>query len=92
MKESEQGDGFAVEERGSVERISTPDRHAWAELERELERLRLVTSNLRDYAIIGIDQKHLISSWSEGARRVLGWDEREILGRPAGTFFTPEDV
>jgi len=59
MKESEQGDGFAVEERGFEERTSTPDSYAWAELEREVDRLRLAMSNLRDYAIIGIDQQHL---------------------------------
>jgi PAS domain S-box-containing protein len=92
MKESEQGDGFAVEERGFEERTSTPDSYGWAELEREVDRLRLAMSNLRDYAIIGIDQQHLISSWSEGAQRMLCWDEQEVLGQPAGIFFTPEDV
>jgi PAS domain S-box-containing protein len=92
MKESEQPDGSAVDERGSEERLSTPGSHAGAEFERELERLKLVTSNLSDYAIIGIDQQHLISSWSAGAQRMLGWNEQEILGQPAGIFFTPEDV
>jgi PAS domain S-box-containing protein len=98
MKESEwHPDGSAVDEKRAYQDRTSPQTAlaapvAFAELEREVERLRLVTSNLSDYAVIGIDQKHLISSWSDGAQRMLGWDEEEILSQPAGIFFTPEDA
>ncbi|MGO8141099.1 PAS domain S-box protein, partial [Rhizobium leguminosarum] len=29
--------------------------------------------------------------WNEGARRILGWDETEIIGQPAAMIFTEED-
>jgi len=63
-----------------------------AELDPELENLRILARGLRDYAVIGIDQNQLIYSWSEGAQQILGWDEQEIAGQPAGIFFTPEDI
>jgi PAS domain S-box-containing protein len=69
-----------------------PGSAAGTELEREMQRLKLLESNLSDYAVIGVDQDHLICSWNEGAQRMLGWDERELIGRPVAIFFTPEDV
>ncbi len=44
-----------------------------------------------DYAIIAIDLAGLVTVWSEGARRLLGWTEAEMIGQPAHLFFTPED-
>ncbi|MFL6354752.1 MAG: sensor histidine kinase [Bryobacteraceae bacterium] len=94
MMESEQSDRFGLGERGSERQIAIAGESAdgSAGLERQLERLRLAISNLSDYAIIGIDQQHLISSWSDGAQQMLGWEEQEILGRPAAVFFTAEDI
>jgi PAS domain S-box-containing protein len=44
-----------------------------------------------DYAIIGLDLDGLVTSWSQGAANILGWPEAEMIGRPATSFFTPED-
>jgi PAS domain S-box-containing protein len=44
-----------------------------------------------DYAIIALDLDGRVVIWNEGARRLLGWNEAEVIGRPAGIFFTPED-
>jgi PAS domain S-box-containing protein len=94
MKEFERrSQGFATaEKRGSQNRISADGSAAGAEVERELERLKLLISNLRDHAVIEIDQNHLICGWNEGAQQMLGWNAQEIAGQRAGIFFTPEDV
>ena len=44
-----------------------------------------------DYAIIAMDLDGLVASWNEGAHRILGWTEQEMLGQPASIFFTLED-
>ena len=65
----------------------------------ELERPRpvpsldaLILRSITDHAIVTLDRRGLITSWNAGAERIMGWREDEIVGRPAGTFFTSEDV
>lgn len=55
------------------------------------ERFRAVVEQVRDYAIFTIDLDHRITSWNEGARTVLGYEESEFVGLPAAELFTPED-
>ena len=45
----------------------------------------------RDYAIILVDPDGRVSSWNDGARRILGYTEAEAIGQPLEIFFTPED-
>ncbi|KQT54064.1 PAS domain S-box protein [Methylobacterium sp. Leaf456] len=45
-----------------------------------------------DYAIIAMDLTGLVTSWSPGAERILGWTEEEMRGRHAHVFFTEEDT
>ena len=66
--------------------------HAEAALRESAERHRLILNSATDYAIIANDMVGRVTSWSEGARRVLGWTEDEVLGEPTDRFFTPEDV
>jgi PAS domain S-box-containing protein len=58
--------------------------------ERE-ERLRLIFDSATDYAIFSMGLDRRVTSWNEGAERLLGWSEDEIVGRPADAIFTPED-
>jgi PAS domain S-box-containing protein len=61
-------------------------------LNRESEaRRRLILESATDYAIITLDPKGRITSWNEGARRILGWTEEEACREPTPMFFTPED-
>jgi len=53
--------------------------------------LEAVLHSAIDYAIISMDLDGLVTIWNEGAVRILGWTEDEMLGQPAGTFFTEED-
>jgi PAS domain S-box-containing protein len=53
--------------------------------------LDAIVQSAIDYAIISMDLDGLVTSWNEGARRVLGWEAGEMIGRPATSFFTQED-
>ena len=44
-----------------------------------------------DYAIYTIDLEGNVVSWNSGAQRLKGYSAEEIIGRPFGTFFPPED-
>jgi PAS domain S-box-containing protein len=55
------------------------------------ERLRLILKSATDYAILTFDQQGLVLSWNAGARRILGYDETEIVGCDARILFTPEE-
>jgi PAS domain S-box-containing protein len=55
-------------------------------------RLRFLETLLEsaiDYAIIAINLRGLVTVWNEGARRILGWTEGEMLGQPASIFLRP---
>lgn len=54
--------------------------------------LHTMFDSIRDYAIITLDAKGLVTSWNAGAQRLKGWAPSEIVGRHFSAFFTPEDV
>ena len=51
----------------------------------------VILRSVVDHAIVTLDADGIVTSWSEGAERILGWSEADILGRSASAFFTPED-
>jgi PAS domain S-box-containing protein len=53
---------------------------------------RQIVQSAVDYAIVSFDLQCRVTSWNEGARRVLGWSEAEMRSQPVQRFFTPEDV
>ncbi len=56
------------------------------------ERFRLVVESVRDYAIFQLDEEGKIMTWNNGAERLLGWQEADIVGRCGILVFTPEDA
>ncbi len=52
---------------------------------------RWIIDSAADVAIIATDIDGRVTSWSRGARIVLGWTEAEILGDTVERIFTPED-
>ena len=73
--------------------IETTEQVKTARAVRESEvRNRQIFDSAIDYAIVATDLDGRVTSWNEGARRTLGWTEREMLGEPVDRFFTPEDV
>ncbi|KKZ83990.1 signal transduction histidine kinase (plasmid) [Rhizobium phaseoli Ch24-10] len=53
--------------------------------------LEAILQSAIEYAIISLDLDSRVVTWNEGARRILGWDETEIVGQPVAVIFTPED-
>lgn len=56
------------------------------------EFFRLITSNVKDYAIIMLDPEGRVLTWNEGAERIEGYKAKEILGRSAEIFYLQKDV
>lgn len=57
------------------------------------ERYRTLVEQVIDYAIFRTDPQGRASTWNEGVKRVLGFDEHEFVGLDiTEMIFTPEDV
>jgi two-component system, cell cycle sensor histidine kinase and response regulator CckA len=54
-------------------------------------RFRVLVEQVRDYAIFMVDPDGRPTTWNEGVRRLLGYEEREFLGQDSRMLFTPED-
>jgi CheY-like chemotaxis protein len=46
------------------------------------ERFRLLVEGVRDYAIFMLDGGGRVTSWNNGAERLLGFAEPDVIGRP----------
>jgi len=56
------------------------------------ERFKVLVESVQDYAIFLLDTRGRISSWNEGARRIKGYEEHEILGKHFSAFYPQEDI
>jgi PAS domain S-box-containing protein len=56
------------------------------------EMFHLLVSSIRDYAIFMLDPEGRVVTWNDGAERIKGYKEDEIIGENYRRFFTPEDV
>lgn len=54
-------------------------------------RYRQVIEQVEDYAIFTLDNEGRVLSWNGGAERILGYSEKEALGREFAFIFVPED-
>jgi two-component system CheB/CheR fusion protein len=66
-------------------------KQAGAALRETQERFRLLVEGARDYAMFLLDVDNRITFWSQGAERVFGWGEEEVVGKKGDLIFTPED-
>jgi len=55
-------------------------------------RMRLLVESARDYAILMLDPKGRVMSWSPSAERIKGYKADEIIGQNWSRFFPSEDV
>jgi two-component system CheB/CheR fusion protein len=62
------------------------------DLEKSERRFRLMISGVRDYAIFMLDPDWRVASWNEGARRLKGYEEAEVIGKHFSVFYRPEDI
>ena len=55
------------------------------------EHMRMLISEVKDYAIFMLDPYGRIASWNEGAKRIKGYDSEEILGKHFSIFYSAEE-
>jgi two-component system CheB/CheR fusion protein len=55
------------------------------------QRLGLLVESAMDFAILTLDVQGRVVTWNSGAERILGWTEKEKVGRTCRVIFTPED-
>ncbi|WP_274520294.1 PAS domain S-box protein [Natronobacterium lacisalsi] len=77
--------GFAKVTRDMTERHEYEER-----LRREKERFQRMVEEVQDYAIFMLDPEGYIQTWNEGAERIKGYREREIVGKHFSLFY-PEN-
>jgi PAS domain S-box-containing protein len=53
---------------------------------------RWLVESVVDYAIFLLDTEGRIRSWNEGARRLKGYDEEEVIGRSFELFYPDEQL
>jgi PAS domain S-box-containing protein len=53
--------------------------------------LDLLIEQVVDYAIYVLDRAGHVASWNAGAKRIKGYEQAEILGKPYAVFFSEED-
>jgi PAS domain S-box-containing protein len=78
--------GFAQAIRDLTERRKA--QQALLESER---RFRLLVQGVTDYAIFMLDPEGRVTDWNAGARRIKGYEAREIVGQHFSRFYTEED-
>src|SRR5215213_4256804 len=60
-------------------------------LRRSEQRFERLVEAAKDYAIFMTDADGCVSTWNEGAQRLFGYGEGEIVGEDGNILFTPED-
>lgn len=56
------------------------------------ERFHLLVDAVDEYAIYLLDPEGTVASWNEGARRLKGYTEDEIVGTNVSVFYTDDDI
>ncbi|RYY66590.1 MAG: PAS domain-containing sensor histidine kinase, partial [Chitinophagaceae bacterium] len=75
-----------------VTRDLTERRFNEESLRQSEERFRALVEQVIDYGIFLMDEKGRIVSWNEGARRIKGYEAREIIGKYFSIFYLEEDI
>jgi len=95
-------DGTEVPVEISLDPVGTPDgQYVLASIVDITERrkadehrqlFQALVEGVQDYAISMLGPDGSILSWNQGAARINGYAEAEIVGQPFSLFYTPEDV
>jgi PAS domain S-box-containing protein len=75
-----------------ITRDVTDKRKAQEALHSSEERFRLLVQGVTDYAIYMLSPEGTVTNWNEGARRIKGYEEAEVVGKHFSLFYTDEDI
>jgi PAS domain S-box-containing protein len=78
--------GFA-----KITRDITDRREAQEMLRLSEERFTLLVQGVTDYAIYMLSPAGVVTNWNEGARRIKGYADHEVIGSNFSRFYTAED-
>jgi PAS domain S-box-containing protein len=53
---------------------------------------KVTVDHIRTYAIFTMDLQGMVTSWNEGALRIYGWKEHEIIGKNVSVLFNETDA
>ena len=53
------------------------------------EKLRMLVTGVKDYAILMLDPEGRVTTWNDGAERIKGYRAEEIIGEHFSRFYTP---
>ncbi|MBD8067243.1 PAS domain S-box protein [Devosia sp. PTR5] len=67
------------------------EQSAWAGVDEQNARYRLLIEAITDYAIYMLDPEGRVATWNAGAERIKGYRAQEIIGQHFSVFYTPED-
>ncbi|MEO9139721.1 MAG: PAS domain-containing sensor histidine kinase [Jatrophihabitans sp.] len=76
---------------GKVTRDLTEQHRLQEQLRASEMRLRVLVSQVVDYAIIGLDPYGVITTWNAGAERLKGYRADEAIGHHFSMFYTRTD-
>jgi len=69
----------------------THQRRLEVALQQSEERFERLVEAAKDYAIFMTDVDGRVTTWNEGAHRLFGYGDAEIVGEDGAILFTPED-
>ncbi|AHF99276.1 histidine kinase [Halostagnicola larsenii XH-48] len=69
-----------------------PQKNLSNDQEPDEEQFHAFVSAVEDYAIFMLDPEGTVVSWNEGAERIKGYSEDEIIGEHFSTFYTDDDI
>ena len=79
--------GFA-----KVTRDLTERKNAEEKLKLSEERARKMFESVKDYSMLTLNCDGTIATWNEGARRIKGYEAKEIIGKHFSIFYPEHDI